>query len=159
MTRSDTIPTQGASASALEGERSAALAAVVEDLGAELSLRPLLEHAAVPGGTWRRASGSCCAASSAFRSAGARASSARCVVFSRDPLRVFTPADAELLELFAKHAALAITHSRLHEAAESNTRAEAAAQGRPGGGPGCAPTCRPAGPARRSRRPRRGSGC
>ena len=35
--------------------------------------------------------------------------------------------DAELLELFAKHAAIAITNARLHEAAESNARAEAAA--------------------------------
>ncbi len=50
-----------------------------------------------------------------------------CVVFTRDPRRTFTPADAELLELFAKHAAIAITNARLHEAAESNARAEAAA--------------------------------
>jgi signal transduction histidine kinase/DNA-binding NarL/FixJ family response regulator len=50
-----------------------------------------------------------------------------CVVFSRDPRRVFAPPDAELLELFAKHAALAITNARLHEAAEMNARAEAAA--------------------------------
>ena len=50
-----------------------------------------------------------------------------CVVFSRDPDRVFEAADAELLELFAKHAAIAITNARLHEAAEANARAEAAA--------------------------------
>ena len=50
-----------------------------------------------------------------------------CVVFTRDPSRAFVPADAELLELFAKHAAIAITNARLHEAAESNARAEAAA--------------------------------
>jgi signal transduction histidine kinase/DNA-binding NarL/FixJ family response regulator len=50
-----------------------------------------------------------------------------CVVFTRDPRRVFVSADAELLELFAKHAAIAITNARLHEAAESNARAEAAA--------------------------------
>ena len=50
-----------------------------------------------------------------------------CVVFTRDPDRVFVEADAELLELFAKHAAIAITNARLHEAAESNVRAEAVA--------------------------------
>ena len=50
-----------------------------------------------------------------------------CVVFSRDPVRAFTLQDAELLELFAKHAAIAITNARLHEAAEANARAEAAA--------------------------------
>ncbi|MEZ0236029.1 MAG: GAF domain-containing protein, partial [Actinomycetota bacterium] len=50
-----------------------------------------------------------------------------CVVFTRDPDRVFAQEDAELLELFAKHAAIAITNARLHEAAESEARAEAAA--------------------------------
>jgi signal transduction histidine kinase/DNA-binding NarL/FixJ family response regulator len=50
-----------------------------------------------------------------------------CVVFTRDPRRAFTTQDAELLELFAKHAAIAITNARLHEAAEANARAEAAA--------------------------------
>ena len=49
------------------------------------------------------------------------------VVFTRDPNRAFDQDDAELLELFAKHAAIAITNARLHEAAESNARAEAAA--------------------------------
>ncbi len=49
------------------------------------------------------------------------------VVFTRDPGRSFVHEDAELLELFAKHAAIAITNARLHEAAESNARAEAAA--------------------------------
>ncbi len=49
------------------------------------------------------------------------------VVFTRDPGRAFVEEDAELLELFAKHAAIAITNARLHEAAESNARAEAAA--------------------------------
>jgi DNA-binding NarL/FixJ family response regulator/signal transduction histidine kinase len=53
-----------------------------------------------------------------------------CVVFSRDPDRVFSPEDASLLELFAKHAALAITYARLHESAEVNARAEAAAEER-----------------------------
>jgi signal transduction histidine kinase/DNA-binding NarL/FixJ family response regulator len=50
-----------------------------------------------------------------------------CVVFTRDPSRVFGREDADLLELFAKHAAIAITNARLHEAAETNARAEAAA--------------------------------
>jgi DNA-binding NarL/FixJ family response regulator/signal transduction histidine kinase len=50
-----------------------------------------------------------------------------CVVFSRDADREFVHEDAELLELFAKHAAIAITNARLHEAAEANARAEAAA--------------------------------
>ncbi|MGZ6543888.1 MAG: response regulator [Actinomycetota bacterium] len=49
------------------------------------------------------------------------------VVFTRDPSRLFGHEDAELLELFAKHAAIAITNARLHEAAESTARAEAAA--------------------------------
>jgi signal transduction histidine kinase/DNA-binding NarL/FixJ family response regulator len=48
-----------------------------------------------------------------------------CVIFSRDPKRTFSAQDAELLELFAKHAAIAITNARLHEAAEANARAEA----------------------------------
>lgn len=48
-----------------------------------------------------------------------------CVIFSRDPERTFSADDAELLELFAKHAAIAITNARLHEAAEVNARAEA----------------------------------
>jgi signal transduction histidine kinase/DNA-binding NarL/FixJ family response regulator len=50
-----------------------------------------------------------------------------CVVFSRDPGRTFGPDDAELLGLFAQHAAIAITNARLHEAAELTARAEAAA--------------------------------
>jgi signal transduction histidine kinase/DNA-binding NarL/FixJ family response regulator len=50
-----------------------------------------------------------------------------CVVFSRDPARTFGADDAELLGLFAQHAAIAITNARLHEAAEVNARAEAAA--------------------------------
>ncbi|MCS5735464.1 GAF domain-containing protein [Herbiconiux daphne] len=37
-----------------------------------------------------------------------------CVVFSRDPDRRFTDADSGLLELFATHAAIAITNARLH---------------------------------------------
>ncbi len=50
-----------------------------------------------------------------------------CVVFSRDPGRTFSLQDAELLGLFAKHAAIAVTNARLHEASEANARAEATA--------------------------------
>lgn len=50
-----------------------------------------------------------------------------CVVFSRDAARTFGPADAELLQLFAKHAAVALTNARLHDAAEERTRANATA--------------------------------
>jgi DNA-binding NarL/FixJ family response regulator/signal transduction histidine kinase len=50
-----------------------------------------------------------------------------CVVFSRDERRVFGPEDAELLELFARHAAIALATARMHEAAEERARAEAAA--------------------------------
>ena len=50
-----------------------------------------------------------------------------CVVFSRDERRVFGPDDAELLELFARHAAIALATARMHEAVEERARAEAAA--------------------------------
>ena len=50
-----------------------------------------------------------------------------CVVFSRDEHRVFGPDDAELLELFARHAAIALATAQMHEAAEERARAEAAA--------------------------------
>jgi signal transduction histidine kinase/DNA-binding NarL/FixJ family response regulator len=50
-----------------------------------------------------------------------------CVVFSRDESRSFGPADAELLGLFAKHAAVALTNARLHDLAEERARAQAAA--------------------------------
>jgi GAF domain-containing protein len=50
-----------------------------------------------------------------------------CIVFSRDERRVFGPDDAELLELFAKHAAIALENARMHEVAEERVRAEAAA--------------------------------
>jgi len=50
-----------------------------------------------------------------------------CVVFSRDERRVFGPDDAELLELFARHAAIALATAQMHEAAEERARAEAAA--------------------------------
>ena len=43
---------------------------------------------------------------------------------------MFSAEDARLLELFATHAALAITYARLHESAEANARAEAAAEER-----------------------------
>jgi signal transduction histidine kinase/DNA-binding NarL/FixJ family response regulator len=50
-----------------------------------------------------------------------------CVLFSRDERRVFGPDDAELLELFARHAAIALATARMHEAAEERARTEAAA--------------------------------
>ena len=50
-----------------------------------------------------------------------------CIVFSRDERRVFGPDDAELLELFARHAAIALATARMHEAAEDRARAQAAA--------------------------------
>src|SRR5580693_9997416 len=49
-----------------------------------------------------------------------------CIVFSRDERRLFGPEDAELLELFARHAAIALATARMHEAAEERARAEAA---------------------------------
>jgi DNA-binding NarL/FixJ family response regulator/two-component sensor histidine kinase len=48
-------------------------------------------------------------------------------VFSRDERRVFGPDDAELLELFARHAAIALATAQMHEAAEERARAEATA--------------------------------
>ncbi len=50
-----------------------------------------------------------------------------CIVFSRDERREFGPDDAELLQLFAKHAAIALANARMHEAAEERARTEAAA--------------------------------
>jgi signal transduction histidine kinase/DNA-binding NarL/FixJ family response regulator len=50
-----------------------------------------------------------------------------CIVFSRDERRAFGPPDAELLQLFAQHAAIALANARMHEAAEERARAEAAA--------------------------------
>jgi signal transduction histidine kinase/DNA-binding NarL/FixJ family response regulator len=50
-----------------------------------------------------------------------------CIVFSRDDRRTFGQADAELLELFAQHAAIALANARMHEAAEERARSEAAA--------------------------------
>src|SRR6202142_140514 len=48
-----------------------------------------------------------------------------CIVFSRDELRVFGPDDAELLELFARHAAIALATARMHEGAEGRGWGEA----------------------------------
>ncbi len=178
----------------VERERSAALVAVVEDLGAELSLGPLLERILdrsirlLDGdagsislvdelaGEYRKEAdiGVACQSGRVFpltegvtgaivRRRGSMIFSnysqvpgghvpeadrvslrgvigvpiwwrttiiGSCVVFSRDPERVFSADDAGLLELFAKHAALAITYARLHESAEVNARAEAAAEER-----------------------------
>ncbi len=50
-----------------------------------------------------------------------------CVVFSRDNARAFGPADAALLQLFATHAAIALTNARLHDVAEERARANATA--------------------------------
>ena len=179
---------------ARERERAAALAAVVEDLGAELSLRPLLEGILdrsitllggdagsiclvdEVAGSYRKEAdiGVACQAGRVFPLSegvtgavvarrgtvvfddyaevpGGHVPAAdrvslrgvigvpiwwrkeiigSCVVFSRDPERVFTSEDAGLLELFAKHAALAITYARLHERADTTSRAEAAAEER-----------------------------
>jgi signal transduction histidine kinase/DNA-binding NarL/FixJ family response regulator len=49
-----------------------------------------------------------------------------CIVFSRDDERSFGPDDAELLQVFAQHAAIALANARMHEAAEERARAEAA---------------------------------
>jgi signal transduction histidine kinase/DNA-binding NarL/FixJ family response regulator len=49
-----------------------------------------------------------------------------CVVFSRDPARSFGAADIARLELFARHAAVALANARLYAEAEAHTRAEAA---------------------------------
>jgi GAF domain-containing protein len=50
-----------------------------------------------------------------------------CIVFSKDEGRAFGPDDAELLQLFARHAAIALATARMHEAAEERARAEATA--------------------------------
>jgi signal transduction histidine kinase/DNA-binding NarL/FixJ family response regulator len=49
-----------------------------------------------------------------------------CVVFSRDPAREFSTVDIARLELFARHAAVALANARLYAEAEAYTRAEAA---------------------------------
>jgi nitrate/nitrite-specific signal transduction histidine kinase len=50
-----------------------------------------------------------------------------CVVFSRDDRRAFGPADAGVLSLFARHAAIALVNARMHEEAEQRARSEAVA--------------------------------
>jgi signal transduction histidine kinase/DNA-binding NarL/FixJ family response regulator len=50
-----------------------------------------------------------------------------CIVFSRDGRRAFGLADAELLRLFARHAAIALANARMHEDAEELARSEAVA--------------------------------
>ncbi|MGQ7296654.1 GAF domain-containing protein [Quadrisphaera sp. KR29] len=52
------------------------------------------------------------------------------VVFSADPARRFTAGDAELLALFARHAAVALSAARLHAALSERERATAAARDR-----------------------------
>ncbi len=52
------------------------------------------------------------------------------VVFSSDPARRFTDDDVDLLTLFARHAAVALTAARLHEALSERDRAGAAARER-----------------------------
>ncbi len=181
-------------ATARERERASALEAVVEDLGAELSLRPLLERILErsiqllegdagsislvdeAAGVYRKEAdiGVACQSGRVFpltegvtgavverrgsvtfddyaqvrngHVPEADRATLRavigvpiwwgtsiigsCVIFSRDAERAFDDEDASLLELFAKHAALAITYARLHESAEVNARAEAAAEER-----------------------------
>ncbi len=48
-------------------------------------------------------------------------------IFSNGPDRVFTAADASLVELFANHAAIAIMNSRVHQAAAAKEREAAVA--------------------------------
>lgn len=48
-----------------------------------------------------------------------------CVVFSRDEKRTFTPADADLLRMFARHATVALVNANSHEAAEERARLQA----------------------------------
>ena len=48
-----------------------------------------------------------------------------CVVFSRDDDRRFTHDDADVMRIFARHAALALANATIHEAAEERARAQA----------------------------------
>ena len=186
--------TPDARADAREREGAAALAAVVEDLGAELSLRPLLErildrsitllggdagsiclvdelagvyrkeadigvacqsgrvfpltegvtgavvarrgtvifrdYAEVPGGHVPEADRATLQAVIGVPIWWRTASSAPASSSAATPTACSAPRTRELLELFATHAALAITYARLHESAEANARAEAAAEER-----------------------------
>ncbi len=45
-----------------------------------------------------------------------------CIVFSRDESRVFGPADADLIRIFARHATVALANAMMHEAAEERAR-------------------------------------
>jgi DNA-binding NarL/FixJ family response regulator/signal transduction histidine kinase len=45
-----------------------------------------------------------------------------CVVFSTDPATRFGPEDVDLLNVFAKHAAIALTNARLHRESEERAR-------------------------------------
>jgi signal transduction histidine kinase/DNA-binding NarL/FixJ family response regulator len=49
-----------------------------------------------------------------------------CVVFSRDESRTFDRADADLLQMFAKHATVALVNANSYEAAEERARLHAA---------------------------------
>lgn len=49
-----------------------------------------------------------------------------CVAFSRDPERRFGDADADVMQVFARRAALALANATIHEAAEERARAQAA---------------------------------
>jgi signal transduction histidine kinase/DNA-binding NarL/FixJ family response regulator len=49
-----------------------------------------------------------------------------CVAFSRDPGRRFTQADADVMDVFARRAALALANATIHEATEVRARAQAA---------------------------------
>ena len=75
-----------------------------------------------------------------------------CVVFSRDERRVFGPDDAELLELFARHAAIALATARMYEAAEVPAHAERSRRNGAGPRTGCGRQARRPG----TRLPRRG---
>ncbi len=50
-----------------------------------------------------------------------------CVAFSREVGRRFTQADAEVMQVFARRAAMALANATIHEAAEERARAQAAA--------------------------------
>ena len=53
-----------------------------------------------------------------------------CVAFSREVGRRFTQADAEVMQVFARRAAMALANATIHEAAEERARAQAAASER-----------------------------
>lgn len=49
-----------------------------------------------------------------------------CIIFTRDVRRKFTGADADVLRLFGKHAAIAVATAQMYEATEERARAHAA---------------------------------